>query len=310
MQNLTRAFLRSLGWPRANMTEEEKQAYIADYALNQGILLDYDLIVSNPSRRTLAKLMLNCLWGKLGQSPNLPKTTIVRSNAAYFALATNPEEEIIGEYNVHRDVVMVCHRKRDLKDCKPGNTSVAIASMVTAYGRIRLFKLIHEIERVREGRLLYFDTDSAMFVKRVGDPEISTGIYLGDLTSEIDSATKVENSRGISAAFLGPKTYALQIQTPCGKIHQIVKAKGITLTVEALRKVTYESMSAMAEAYSLHPDDESQQIKLTVDQTLFRADKGTQKVYTKDIEKRFQAVSDKRIVIGNDTRAFGYCEFP
>lgn len=66
--------------------------------------------------------------------------------------------EILGEYNIHEDVVMLCYRKVDDLKCKPGNTSVAVASMVTAYGRIRLFKLLHQIESVREGRLLYFDT--------------------------------------------------------------------------------------------------------------------------------------------------------
>lgn len=145
-----------------------------------------------------------------------------------------------------------------------------------------------------------------MFVKREGDPEIPLGNYLGDLTSELDSATKVPNSRGVEASFLSPKTYALRIETPTGESHTILKAKGITLTVGALGKISFQSMRDLAKSYceggNLPP--------LEIPQTLFRTDKGTQDVYTKEIKKIFQAVSDKRIVVGNDTRAFGYCKDP
>lgn len=145
-----------------------------------------------------------------------------------------------------------------------------------------------------------------MFVKREGDPEIPLGNYLGDLTSEIDSATKVPNSRGVEASFLSPKTYALRIKTPCGKVHTIVKAKGITLTVGALEEISFDSMRKLAKSFCEGGNMEPLQIP----QTLFRSDKGTQAVYTKDIKKIFQAVSDKRIVTGNDTRAYGYCKEP
>ena len=58
------------GWPSWCQTEEQKQQYIQDYEAKEGIRLEYSNIVKNPGLRSLAKLMLNSMWGKFGQKPN------------------------------------------------------------------------------------------------------------------------------------------------------------------------------------------------------------------------------------------------
>ena len=58
------------GWPKEVNTEEEKQSYIQKYYEKEGIQLDYDKIEKNPGLRTLAKMMLNSMWGKFGQRLN------------------------------------------------------------------------------------------------------------------------------------------------------------------------------------------------------------------------------------------------
>ena len=58
------------GWPEDNMTEEQKQTYIQNYFEHEGIQLEYDKIKENKGLRTLAKLMLNSMWGKFGQRLN------------------------------------------------------------------------------------------------------------------------------------------------------------------------------------------------------------------------------------------------
>ena len=45
--------------------EEQKQAYIDEYYEHEGIRLDPEKIEYNPGMRSLAKLMLNSLWGML-----------------------------------------------------------------------------------------------------------------------------------------------------------------------------------------------------------------------------------------------------
>jgi hypothetical protein len=57
------------------MGGEEKLQYIQEF---EGIeaILDYEEIKKNMPKRSIAKLMLNSLRGKLTQRSNLPKTVI------------------------------------------------------------------------------------------------------------------------------------------------------------------------------------------------------------------------------------------
>jgi hypothetical protein len=58
------------------MGGEEKLQYIQEFEEIEAILLDYEEIKKNMAKRSVAKLMLNSLRGKLTQRSNLPKTVI------------------------------------------------------------------------------------------------------------------------------------------------------------------------------------------------------------------------------------------
>lgn len=49
----------------ALMTEDEKTAYIQEFYEKEGVILDKDNIIPNPSYRQISKICLNSLWGKL-----------------------------------------------------------------------------------------------------------------------------------------------------------------------------------------------------------------------------------------------------
>ena len=53
------------GYPKDCVTDEQKQRYIDEYYEHEGIRLDPEKIEYNPGLRSLAKLMLNSLWGML-----------------------------------------------------------------------------------------------------------------------------------------------------------------------------------------------------------------------------------------------------
>ena len=53
------------GYPKECVTDEQKQRYIDDYYEHEGIRLNPNKIKYNPGLRSLAKLMLNSLWGML-----------------------------------------------------------------------------------------------------------------------------------------------------------------------------------------------------------------------------------------------------
>jgi len=72
------------GWPQWCQDEVDKQKYIRDYYIKEGIQLEYDKIKENPGLRALAKVMLNSFWGKFGQRENMPRTTYVTDPSIYF----------------------------------------------------------------------------------------------------------------------------------------------------------------------------------------------------------------------------------
>ena len=53
------------GYPKDCITDEQKHTYIDEYYEHEGIRLDPEKIEYNPGLRSLAKLMLNSLWGML-----------------------------------------------------------------------------------------------------------------------------------------------------------------------------------------------------------------------------------------------------
>ena len=63
--------------------------------------------------------------------------------------------------------------------------------------RLKLYKLLEGLCR----RVLYYDTDSVIYVSRDGDWEPEIGDFLGELTNEIDS-----NNHIVAFGSGGPKT--------------------------------------------------------------------------------------------------------
>lgn len=155
-----------------------------------------------------------------------------------------------------------------------------------------------------------------MFTHREGDPEPSVpfGTFLGELTDEIAGYMKAPGSKGISAVFLSPKCYALTMQAPDGRVETILKCKGITMCAAASRTLTPERMRQMAERHVEHllqygggGDDTN---VTHVQQLLFYAHKATQAVFTTETAKIVRVLNDKRVAVGNDTRAIGTCAPP
>lgn len=187
----------------------------------------------------------------------------------------------------------------------PRNTSVAIASMVTAYARLNLLKELENIEESRKGRVLYFDTDSILYIDDVTknwyNPHL--GNFLGEMTDEIakdygDGAYISEFASG------GPKNYAYKVLKQDGTESTAIKAKGITITSKAEKTLNFDLVKETAQKFAVGEKKES-----NVEQLLFRSDKH-HNVYTTVFPKVYRAVSDKRIIIKDhpfyQTVPFGY----
>ena len=82
--------------------------------------------------------------------------------------------------------------------------------------------LYDELDMLQE-RVLYYDTDSVIYLSQPGQPEPRLGNYIGDLTDELGGEHITVFASG------GPKNYGYKTNT--GKTE--VKVRGITLDCTA-----------------------------------------------------------------------------
>ena len=111
------------------------------------------------------------------------------------------------------------------------NTNVVIAAFTTAYARLQLYD---ELDMLQE-RVLYYDTDSVIYLTQPGQPEPRLGNYIGDLTYELGGEHITVFASG------GPKNYCYK--TSGGKTE--IKVREITLDCTARQKVKFEVICAL-----------------------------------------------------------------
>jgi hypothetical protein len=281
----------SSDYPDWVTTEEDKLKYIGDYKTNMGIDLDPSKIEKNEGLRFIAKLLLNSLWGKFGQRNNMNKTVYFTDTSkdleSWHKFWSNNQ---INHENVHIDgitkhmlEVTYAHKKDSMND--DFNTNIYLASWTTSSARLRLYDALEKLDQ----QVLYFDTDSIIYIERKGCPKIQLGDNLGDWTSELNDGEYIEDFVG-----LGPKNYGYQ--TNNGK--QIVKVKGINLHFMNRQLVNFTSMKHMSIT-----KNKSEPIK--VDAQRFDRD-SLGNIKTTKMKKDYQFGYDKRFILDNgDTLPFG-----
>jgi hypothetical protein len=291
------------GWAEGCVSDEQKQEFVRGYKENEGIDLDPNNIKLNPGYRSMAKLLLNSLYGKLGQRPDLIKTKICHNYLESNEILENEEKyEVLGEEWLDKVTII---NYRDKTNTKVGNTSVAIAAFVTANARIKLYKLLDKLETLSAGCVLYFDTDSVIFVLRNKEhlKDLNIGGYLGQLKDEIKgdygSDAKIEEFYS-----WGPKMYRLIISTKDGQKEEH-KFKGIKQNLATNQIFDLETFKLTVENKIQNlPSDE-----LKVPQNIFR--RRNHEVWTEEIKKQIRLTSDKRINIIDENRTvpYGYKDY-
>lgn len=82
---------------------------------------------------------------------------------------------------INDDIVKVWYKDRTDFDAN-ARVNVVIAEYTTCHARLRLNEILHRLEE----RVLYYDTDSVMYISRTGKWDPPVGDYLRDLANEID----------------------------------------------------------------------------------------------------------------------------
>ena len=171
---------------------------------------------NNPGRKAVAKIMFNSFWGKFGQRDSLPQTRFIHKSKDFFDLCRSERHEIHNLYAVSPECMMVTITQKD--DYNEGNNGVniAIAAFTTSYARLKLLKMMEKLDE----RLIYYDTDSVIFIQRPGEWQPPLGNILGDWDNQLESS----ESHIVEFVSLGPKVYSYITDT--GRTE--MKVKGLT----------------------------------------------------------------------------------
>lgn len=281
------------GYPSWCLTQQDKERYVKEYFDHEGISLDPTKIDKNSGLRSLAKLMLNSFWGKFGQRENQTKASLIRDPKDFFALMTTPgiQVNIIRELN--EDVLLVNWQNIDEVGETLRTVNVVLAAFTTAQARLKLYEYLEALG----GQVLYYDTDSVLYIYKNGLYRIPTGDYLGEMTDEL--AEYGPGSYIVEFVSGGPKTYAYLVwSTNKNAFVEVCKIKGLTLNLNTSKKLNFTQLKEMVLS----------EVKMTLEtsENRIRRTKDKNVITTKE-NKFFRVTGPKRRHEGKyDTLPFGY----
>lgn len=178
--------------------------------------------------------------GKFGQRENQAKTSIIRQPHQLDELLTNPAIGVTSIYEVNEETQAVNWEYLDEAAELLPTVNVGIAAYTTTQARLKLYSYLHRLG----DRVLYYDTDSIIYVSKPGEWDVPTGSCLGEMTDELEDYGP--GSYIVAFTSGGPKNYAYVIFSPKQHTYYTVcKVKGISLNYSALKLINFSSMSEM-----------------------------------------------------------------
>ena len=289
IKNFLKIKQESSGYPDWAKSDEEKQQYIDNYYSGENVRLDATKICKNNGLRKIAKLLLNTLWGRFGMNLNKSRVKFVTNIEEWYDMLANENCIIHNVQNSNPEVLMVVYSERDDMHLGGHQTNVPIAAFVTTYARLKLFRTLVVLDK----RVLYFDTDSIIFISdanfRTTPHYPRLGDFLGDWTDEIGKRRIVE------FISLGAKNYALFFSD--GTSESVVK--GVQQTCLTSGILNFETMKDIL----LNEQTKS----ILVPQTRIKINRNGWILSTFEMEKVYSMVYDKRVLIkGFFTQPYGF----
>jgi hypothetical protein len=277
---------QSSGYPEWCKNEVDRKQYIQDYYKNENILLEEDKIVKNPGMRSISKLFLNSFWGRYCIQTNKTKYKMVTELSQVIQILIS--ESILEDIHFLNDYkAQIFYTDNAEMHAGGRDSNIVVGAFTTCYGRMVLYK---ELDLLQD-RVMYFDTDSIIFLSKDSEYEPELGDYLGKFTNELKQDVHI-----VEYVSAGPKNYGFLLSNGESEL----KVKGFGLNYAASQKLNFKAvvdlvLSQMYEDY------------IKVKQTQFSRNKKDWTVHTSVIEKAYRVVYDKRIL--NDdftTKPFGF----
>ncbi|KAG1657419.1 hypothetical protein GQR58_023391 [Nymphon striatum] len=195
-------------------------------------------------------------------------------NDPYPNSALDPNKIVTDFKVITDDMIMLVHTNRKSALTSPKFANVPVASLTTAYARLNLYSVIENLDE----RLLYFDTDSLIYIDRKGEWSPATGPFLGELKDEVPGDSIIE------FAAAGPKNYAYI--TLKGK--SVCKVRGITLNHDNTKLINLQKMKQLIDDHQLYVD---------VPETRFVRSKKDFSIRNVETSKRYKLTYTKRMLV-------------
>ena len=283
------------GWPSwVGDDETKRQQYLREYFEHEGIQLEYDKIQKNPGLRTLAKMMLNSMWGKFGQRLNKTQVQTFHDPQAFHRFLDTSTLDVRHVSVINDQLVEVHYQYQDEDIPVSPNLNIFVACFTTCWARLRLYTALEQLGE----RVLYYDTDSVIYWTEETQATPVLGDYLGEFTSELgDDDYIVEFVSG------GPKNYGYETQ----KGHVECKVRGFRLNSEGKTQLNYHIMRQNVLDEIQKPLLRPRQTQVVKSYQIVRDPKHYQ-LFTFPEYKQYQLVYDKRVVdpVTFQTYPYGY----
>ena len=229
--------------------------------------------------------------GKFAQRLNLCKTKRVTEPKDLYAYLDSDQYVVKDAQLVNDETVEIQYIEKEGFVEENDKVNIVIAAFTTAYARLKLYDLLDLLQE----RVLYYDTDSVVYVHEPSKPDPPLGDYLGELTDELNG--------GYITTFLsgGPKNYGYVTNTG----EAILKIRGISLTYDATLTLNINTMRDLVDSYVVD-GDRHEKVTINIPYKITR-DKKEKNIVTKRTKKDYRVVYNKRVVKENyETVPYGY----
>lgn len=220
----------------------EQQNKIADHimAMNGGFARpNIEKVEKNPVKRQLAKIFLNCLWGKLCQknATELERTIYGYNQYLDLVNCVKINQETLRFRHVSDFIFKVRYSLLDKMTETNKFLNVPVAASVTAHAQILLMR---QMFKVGPENVLYCDTDSIMFLREKGLEKLNKS----GLGNWEDEHPNEELTRFWA---LAPKAYMLESKCDSVVEHHF-KCKGVRSTENNRKNTKYDRIHALIES--------------------------------------------------------------
>ena len=281
------------GWPKGCDTEERRQTYIENFRTHEGVVdLEYHKIKHNPGLRSLAKMMLNSMWGKFGQRPNKTQVKEFIDPPALTQFLDSDQHDIRYVSPLSEERVDVHFKMEQNCESLSPHLNIFVAAFTTCWARLRLYEALELLGE----RVLYFDTDSVVYLHTPNQPDPVLGDNLGDFKDELDSQDHIVEFRSG-----GPKNCGYQTSS----WKTVCKVRGFPLNTEGTAQLNYQVLKESTLDELLDPLPEACRRRITQTHSIHR-DAKQYTLSTRPTHKDYRLVVTKCVVDVNTFKTYPY----